>query len=738
MEKSRKEFIESLNNDNLETTSSFKDIMSRSELRQRIREKEQENKDQKDLFQNTIPQKKEMTNTFDKINSKSEQKKIAKQQEQAIKLNKIQTEKEKKQKEKKSKAQKRIEKKEEKTKNKQLKKQTNKSENGFFLTIILIIILLCSISYLIYNFLCLKSDPNMIYIIANCSSIAILTILFMIALKIKRKPFKTIFQTFSILIFLIYITITCLVMLNIIKIPNLITIENFQNQTVTTAMKWADENHINLNINYDFSDNIEKNLIISQNKQSGMLTNNMDSLSVVVSNGPNYDQKTTVPNMVGWNITEIIKKINQLKLNNVVITYEFNNNIKKDTLFEQNQEGSMTRNNKIDMKFSLGNIEDLKPLKLNNLKNMKEFDATLWLERNGITYEIEYKYNKKTPLKHVISTDPKHETIIDQTKDKVKLTISKGPKIIAPNLMKMSLDEIMNWANKYGLSITYGSEFDEKIKSGKVKRVAIKKGELVNQENPIHIIMSKGKLKMIDYNDNDLDKIRTFALKNNIPLNIIEEYNNKIIKGKLIDVSHKAFQLIKSNDTITLKVSLGISSKIPNFMGMTVHEAKNKCQNAKLSCSFNYVYSNESKDTVIYQNKASGQEVMEGSSITLSISKGPAPAGQNNYIPPSGGSDAGNNTGGNSGSNPPPTPPPTCDRNITTKIYLNPTIGNASATAVNLQNQDSLIKWVIQYVNRADYSESASIGQFTANSTNKYDGISLNYCDTYTIQIFNK
>ena len=167
---------------------------------------------------------------------------------------------------------------------------------------------------------------------------------------------------------------------------------------------------------------------------------------------------------------------------------------------------------------------------------------------------------------------------------------------------------------------------------------------------------------------------------------------------------------------------------------MTRSEAKNACDNNGLSCTFNYAYSTKTKDTVINQNKTAGSEVSEGTNVILTISNGKQSTSSSGGNNSSGGSNNGNNNGGNSSPGPSPDPEPVCDRNDTVRVYINPTIGDASATARNL---DSRIHWNVVYVSRADYSESASIGMVIAADVAKYDGQYLNKCDTYTIHIFN-
>ena len=68
----------------------------------------------------------------------------------------------------------------------------------------------------------------------------------------------------------------------------------------------------------------------------------------------------------------------------------------------------MRRNEELILKFSLGREEDLEPVNLKELKDMEEFDAILWLKRNGIKYEIEYEFSDTTEAGKVISTTPEY------------------------------------------------------------------------------------------------------------------------------------------------------------------------------------------------------------------------------------------------------------------------------------------------------------------------------------------
>lgn len=533
------------------------------------------------------------------------------------------------------------------------KVKKKKNNNNSFIIFVLIVIFLCSTLYLGYNYFYNKDNPNLYYTLFNCASISILSFLCILCITIKKSIFSLLLKILTCILLLGVISINTLTKLDIIKFPERVIVENFVNKNVTSAMNWSKKNNIDLNIQYDYSDVISKNKVISQNIDPNTLISKVKKLNVVVSNGINYDLKVDVPDMTGWKIDEVINKIDELKLNNVNINYEFNEDIKKDILYEQSEHGNMTRNNELKLNFSLGNEKDLKPVKLKDLTNLTVFKSTLWLKRNGIKYEIVYDYSDTIKYDRVIKTEPVKGTIIKQSEDKVKLIVSKGKKILVPDLSKMTLDEIVKWANKNGLNITYDSEYDDTIKKGKVKRANVKKGDTLDQNKAIYVILSKGKLKMINYNENSLDKIKKFADTNHIPIEITENYSDTIASGKIISVSHKVNQIIRNTDTIKIIVSKGKATKIPDFVGLDLSEAKNLCDKNNLKCYYEYAYSDENKGKVLYQNKNSGLEVMEGSSVTLTISNGPAPNGESNYIPPTSNSSnkSNNNSNSNSGNN---------------------------------------------------------------------------------------
>lgn len=615
---------------------------------------------------------------------------------------------------------------------KETRKKTYKS--NFLTAFLLFITMVLETCYLGYNIIYMTEEKNQLFLIINSVILLIITGSFGLGMFVKKDRGRRVMNVITSLLLVAAIGFNILVATDTIQLPTKSVVLDFRNQQVIKAMKWANSHNINLTTKYEYSDEFETNTIMKQSVEPDTLTSKVKSMEVVVSNGPNYDLEVNIPDMIGWNIDDVVEVIKKNKMDHVTIDYEFRDDITRDEEFEQNKSGNMKRSDELKLKFSLGREEDLEPVELKDLTDMEEFDATLWLKRNGIQYDIIYEYNDDVEKGKVIKTDPKKGTVIKQSEMKIKLYISKGKKITAPDFTTMSLEEIEEWANQNHMKINYSSEYSNSVKIGKVIRASVQKGDTIDEGTTIHIITSKGPLKMISYGDNDVDKIRSFANENGLQFVLNEEFNNDVEKGKIISVDKKPGQTLSQTETITVVVSLGKKRSIPNFIGMTRSEAKNACDNNGLSCTFNYAYSTKTKDTVINQNKTAGSEVAEGTNVILTISNGKQSTSSSGGNNSSGGSNNGNNNGGNSSPSPSPDPEPVCDRNDTVRVYINPTIGDASATARNL---DSRIHWNVVYVSRADYSESASIGMVIAADVAKYDGQYLNKCDTYTIHIFN-
>lgn len=608
-------------------------------------------------------------------------------------------------------------------------KSKDKNSLNSFTNFILIITIICGLIYLGYSIYISNQLVDNIYTIINSSFITAIIILFSLSAMSNKNKLKKGFSILTSLIFIEFLAFNGLVSINYLKLPTQSVVKDFTNKSVNNVIKWAKENKVEVVQTTEYSDTVDENKIISQSAKANTLVKNIDKLEIVSSSGPNPGTVVNLKDMLGWSIDEVVKEIEKEKLINVNIEYEFSE-LTKDTVIDQSKKGVMHRSDDITIKLSLGNEEDLKPVNLIDLVNKKEFDATLWLKRNGIKYEITKEFSDSIKKGNVISSDPVKDTLVNQKETTLKLVISRGKKIVVPNLLTMSINKIVKWANKNNLNIIYNTAFDNKVKKGKIIGLSVKENDVIESDTDIYITISKGKLKMISYGKDDINKIRKFASTYDIKLNEIREFSKDVEAGKIISVSKKAGEGVQTGESIDVVISSGSKIIIPDFTNMDLNAAKDLCNKNKLDCSISYANSTKNKNKIIGQNKRSGSEVIEGTNVVLTVSNGIKPSRKSTTSTSTRTSSKTTTTNKNTSNT---STKPTSSCNKTKNLTLNLMAGDSAAKTkdgITNQNPGIKFKWIF-----VDQCPSTSADSGTVCSTSVEDGSAVSACDVVTITV---
>lgn len=595
----------------------------------------------------------------------------------------------------------------EKKKEKFKKNETELSNKNIGKNIFAIICLILSISYLIFTIIFCGDQVNNLYLIINAIVITFFALFLTIMIITKNYKTKNVFSYFTTIILSGFLIFNFLVLNNNIELPTQELLDNFQNKTISEALKWAKENNIEVNQIYEYSDNIEEYHIITQDIYPNTLLKKVDKITFTVSYGPNYDKIISLPNMVGWNIDDAMKTIHDNFLNNVNIDYEVNEEKEKDTIIEQSISGQIRRNDEVNIKVSLGSTDDLEPVEMINLKNKSLMDATLWLKRHGIKYELVYVFSDEIAKNYVADQETDSGETVNPKDDTVKLIISKGKKIVVPDLTKLSVDEATEWIINNNLKVKFETKYDSNIEAGKIIEADYKENDEIEAGTLITITTSKGSLKMPKFNN--ISDLRNWA--NNLGIEYREEYefNNNVDKGDIIKTIPEENAVINYSDVIIVHISYGNPVTVPSFIGKSKSEISSTCNNIGLNCTFYYNgYSDTPYDIAQNQNKNAGSEVVSGTYVSIGLSSGPKPK-----------------------EDPKPDPTPTCDKSKTTTVWITP--GNDGNQTQNiLSKQYSQIKWNFNLVDKCQSGDSTSGAVCNAN---EIDGKNLNSCDTYTVTI---
>ena len=218
---------------------------------------------------------------------------------------------------------------------------------------------------------------------------------------------------------------------------------------------------------------------------------------------------------------------------------------------------------------------------------------------------------------------------------------------IVPNLMGMTVEE---------------AEADPRVKDIFTIQVIASRpseeeaGTIIDQDPPadrakksdfvIQVTLSEGvpteeMINVLDYERNSA-RLLLENLHLNLNIEYTETYSDYYEEGHVISTDPKAGEPIQEGDTVILTVSLGKELKpvtIPTFVGMFRGNAESEAAKLNLMVVFTEAPSEEwPAEYICDQDIAATTRVMEGSTITLTVSTGPAETTE----PPDGGEEGEN------------------------------------------------------------------------------------------------
>ena len=304
----------------------------------------------------------------------------------------------------------------------------NKKDKKFMMhKVFATITFIVSIAYLSY--IIITTDN----ILTNIDKILMPILIFLISLvvfisAIKTKSSKT--YIIVSIILLSFISFSFLTDKKVILLPEEDKITSYVNKEYKDFSDWAKNNGIEIVTEYEYSDTIEKGNIIRTDINEGTFIKDIKKITVTVSDGPNYDKLLIIPSMLGWNVDDVTKYVEENFLINVTINYEESDS-EKDIIFKQSKNGELRRNGELILTASIGNKDDLPDtIEMIDLKNKNIFNALLWLKRNGIKYELDYEFSEKD--KNIIKFECESDEVVVSSnspeigKVEEKITVEKN------------------------------------------------------------------------------------------------------------------------------------------------------------------------------------------------------------------------------------------------------------------------------------------------------------------------
>ena len=234
---------------------------------------------------------------------------------------------------------------------------------------------------------------------------------------------------------------------------------------------------INYEIEYEFSDKIKKDYVISQDKINEVV----ESLKLVVSKGA----EIVVPDLSKMSSSEITKWASN---NNIKIKYEevYNKEYESGKIIKVSidTDTKLSEGSEIVITISKGSL--IMP----EVKSISEFK--LWATSNNIPFEENYEFSNTIKNGELINISPKTGEKITEN-DTIVLTISKGKSVTVPNLIGLTKTEAINKCKSADVSCTfkYGG-LTESTKKDVVTAQSKKSGITVAEGSNVTITLSSG------------------------------------------------------------------------------------------------------------------------------------------------------------------------------------------------------------------------------------------------------
>ncbi len=202
-----------------------------------------------------------------------------------------------------------------------------------------------------------------------------------------------------------------------------------------------------------------------------------------------------------------------------------------------------------------------------------------------------------------------------------------------PNLVGLVYNDIIKDSKYSNLNIVVeSSDYNADYPEGCIFKQLPEAGKSIKDDTAIKVRVSKGAQQMTldNYNNKEFAVVKKL-LTGELGLKVtqINQANESIKEGYIIDTVPPAGSNVKTGDTITIFVSSGKEVeqvKIGDYTGMDYESAKKELESRGIQVRIVYVDSEAypQKNFVVRQSESEGT-LLKGSSITLYVSTGDAP-----------------------------------------------------------------------------------------------------------------
>lgn len=376
-------------------------------------------------------------------------------------------------------------------------------------------------------------------------------------------------------------------------------VPNVLNLTLEEATEKCESGNLIIQVvGKEYSDIVEEGHVMAQTAVGGSLTDEQDTLGVVISAGI---EKTEVPDLFGYKeekVNEILQEkgleYTASEASHIVAEGAISlQDIEPETEIET---GTMLQLGKSTGMAYNQSVETVVP----QVIGLEEHAAAEELANSGLyLLKVEMVYDETVEKYHVITQSIEAETPALQG-DVIEVVVSLGnDDVKVPDVQYKTLEEAQAILEAQNLTVTIQYEDSDVVMKGCVIRQSVEAGSMV-----------PGKSEIIIYISNGREDAKTLTTDDAVVTDSVQkEYDDNITdkKDSLIVINKPG----ENTKTTTV---------VPNVVGKTKTEAEAMLQQANLNMAVGYKH-DETKDTgtVLSQSLIAGSEQTTGSKVMIVV-----------------------------------------------------------------------------------------------------------------------
>lgn len=276
-------------------------------------------------------------------------------------------------------------------------------------------------------------------------------------------------------------------------------------------------------------------------------------------------------------------------------------------------------------------------VKVDNFVDKPVSDARAWAKENDVEVELEQEHNMEHEANQIISQSVPAGDKIRKGKT-LQLTSSLGPdpEDIVPlaDFSEMSQQEAQSWIDENKAeNLQMVTEFSDDIEEGIFIKLTIKDSGIDEAEykrkDSAAVYYSKGKevfeknITIPDFTGNPKEEVEKWVETNEIEMTYEEADSDSIEVGNIISQSEAAEGKIAKRDKMTVVVSVGEATVVPNFGELTAEEAATNYPDLNVTVKQAF-HAKVSYGTLISQSVEAGTKLTEkdDKNVTVTYSEG--------------------------------------------------------------------------------------------------------------------